>query len=116
MSPCRPARALSVLHIHGANDPRLGLRGRFGSPTIRGHAERWRRHAGCRTRRSTIDQQREQISWSGCRHNTRVKLIILRNYGHGWPGAFPPYGDPGDSFSASAHVADVLLHTSRRYW
>lgn len=112
-SHCRPARAVSVLHIHGAKDPRLGLRGRFGSPTIRGHAETWRRINGCRTRRTSADEQREQIAWSGCRRNTRVRLLILRHYGHGWPGALPPYGNPGDSFSASVYVADFLLQNAR---
>lgn len=114
MSPCRPARAVSVLHIHGANDRRLGLRGRFDSPTIRGHTEAWRRHAGCRTRSTAIDQQRERISWTRCRRNTRVQLVILRNYGHGWPGALPPYGMTGDTFSASDHIAAFLQRANRR--
>jgi polyhydroxybutyrate depolymerase len=113
-SPCRPARAISVLHIHGANDPRLALRGRFASPTIRGHAQAWRRHAGCRTRSRTVDEQLEQIAWSRCQDSARVRLIILHGYGHGWPGALPPYGQPSDTFSASAHVADFLIATNRR--
>ncbi len=40
--------------------------------------------------------------------------MILRNYGHGWPGALPPYGQTSDTFSASSHVVDFLLRASRR--
>lgn len=113
--PCRPARPVSVLHVHGGRDRRLGPRGGFlDSPSIRGVAHRWRRRDGCRAHRAARAPRLHRDRWTRCRGGARVRLDVLPAAPHGWPGALGPYGHAGDTYDASAEVGAFLAAARRR--
>jgi polyhydroxybutyrate depolymerase len=88
--PCRPARRVSVIHVHGLEDrlvPFEGGRGvypGFDWPPVQDGIDYWRTRDGCaeptvRSRGSAV------ISTSRCAKGTAVKLITVADAGHQWP-------------------------------
>lgn len=106
---CRPARPVSVLHIHGREDPSVHFDGGIlGAPWVRGAREvaaRWRVRNHCPAGRTQVQRTPElKISrTTGCRAGTEVQLVALAGFGHGWPGGEPPYGDPS-AYNATSEI------------
>lgn len=106
---CRPDRPVSVLHIHGRDDRRVRFDGAIlARPWIPGALEiarRWRVRNHC-PRGRTQTQRSPQLLISrttGCRRGTQVQLTALASFGHAWPGADAPYGEPS-TYNATAEI------------
>jgi len=107
VSPCRPHRPVSVLHIHALDDRQVRFDGRGfpGGPSVSQLFERWRSRNGCRQEAppdKLFDATRRR--WGACRSATRVELIALATGGHRWPGASPPYGNGPEAIDATSVV------------
>lgn len=106
---CRPKRPVSVLHIHGREDRRVHFEGAIlGRPWIPGALElarRWRMRNHCPSGRTLTLRNSELLirRTTGCRHSAQVQLVALENFGHGWPGADAPYGEPSP-YNASSEI------------
>jgi polyhydroxybutyrate depolymerase len=96
---CQPARPISVLLMHGTNDPLVPYR---GGEVVQGGAmvksapataSAWARLNGCATGRSSTDLPdtsddgtRVRLDRFACPGNTAVALYTIDGGGHTWPG------------------------------
>jgi polyhydroxybutyrate depolymerase len=118
LPPCHPRRPVSVLEVHGTDDPVVPYRGR-DSDGRRGAVlpwvQAWARRDGCpaRLRRNILAQRTVRIAWAPCRDRTSVAHIAIFGGMHQWPGATP--SDPGPAATISAaRVTWGFLQGARR--
>lgn len=106
---CRPERPVSVLHIHGRDDRRVRFEGAIlGRPWIPGALElarRWRVRNYCPSGRTRTQRSPELLvsRTTGCRQHAQVQLVAIENFGHAWPGASAPYGEPS-TYNATSEI------------
>jgi len=116
---CRPDRPVSVLHIHGRDDRAVRFEGAIlGQPWIPGALElarRWRVRNHCPSRRTQTQRSPELLisRTTGCRHYTQVQLVALQNFGHAWPSASAPQGEPS-AYNASSEIGRFFAGLMRR--
>jgi polyhydroxybutyrate depolymerase len=110
---CDPERPITVLHVHGSDDPFNPYEGgqtKGGGQveSVRETAAGWVRRDGCGgsgvTTRLTRDATR--TSWTACPAGTEVALVRVEGGGHAWPGGsqyLPPevVGETTQTFDAS---------------
>jgi polyhydroxybutyrate depolymerase len=93
---CRPARPVSVLHIHGLADPVAPFDGGVGvvaengeSPPVRDTIATFVAANGCSGQPRTEHPSAKVTvtTYSGCRSSTTVELYTIADMGHAWPGA-----------------------------
>ncbi len=113
--PCRPERAVSVLEIHGTDDPVVPYGGRENAE---GSVVRWlagwvrRDRCGPTGRRRVVAPRVQRTDWVGCRDGAAVSHLRIAGGGHQWPGATPP--DPGPASTISAADEAWRFLASRR--
>jgi polyhydroxybutyrate depolymerase len=91
---CRPARAVSMVAVHGLADHEVSFSGAQQSISA------WRSYDGC-----PIDARIRRTGpvthsvWAPCAFDTTVELYAVANSGHEWPGSSPPLAghDPPSS-------------------
>lgn len=116
LPPCRPARPVSVVDIHGTADPIVAYGGR--GPSRDGRVldvmARWARVNGC-ARTPRVDRRYAEAvtrhEWPRCRGNARVIHLAVRGGGHGWP---PLGGPPGVGIDAAQEIWKVFSRLRRR--
>jgi len=112
--PCRPAAPVSVLHIHGARDTRVSPQGgRFGAASLDETMRRWQERDRCRGWQATTHPGVTVRETARCADGAQVRLVVLPEGGHEWPGAAPPYGTPGGPYPATAEIADFVVRRPR---
>lgn len=101
---CQPSRPVSVLEIHGTEDPLLPYEGGAPDaveaagasyPSTRAMMQRWTEIDGCPPPlRPAIAGPVTTDTWEGCANGTTVKLITVQGGGHLWfaPGLGPANG------------------------
>jgi polyhydroxybutyrate depolymerase len=104
-----PTRAVPVLQIHSADDPRALYAGGLGPPfpgtnnrvfhqPVRAGLDQWIVADGCTTRPDSAEikigtgETATKLVWRGCRDGSEVAHWRLTGSGHGWPGLAPPPG------------------------
>jgi len=96
LPPCRPARPISVLDVHGTADRIVAYRGRGADHDGRVETvlEAWAQREGCRPepRERRIARYVTRLDWTGCRAGVRVAHLRVEGGGHAWP---PLGGPPG---------------------
>jgi polyhydroxybutyrate depolymerase len=116
---CRPKRPVSVLHIHGRDDRRVRFEGAIlGRPWVPGALElarRWRVRNHCPSGRTQTQRSLELLvsRTTGCRHDAQVQLVAIENFGHAWPGASAPYGEPS-TYNATSEIGRFFASLTRR--
>ena len=96
---CEPARAVSVLEMHGDADPIVPYGGDGpGSPnSAEGFASAWAARNGCAetpTHRR-LAPRAVRLDWPGCRGRSAVAHVRLLGFGHDVPGVNPRTSPPG---------------------
>lgn len=95
LPPCRPARPVSMLEIHGTSDrvvPYAGNPGvEDGRGAVRPWLAGWARRNGCRPgpRRRPAAHGTARLAWRG-RDGTRLEHLMILGGQHAWPGATRP--------------------------
>lgn len=126
-----PTRAIAVLHIHSADDPRALYDGGEGPPfpgTSRTHVaepvrpgiETWATINGCspgpvlqQTLVGTGDdegQTAERLVWD-CAEEASVEHLLLTGSGHGWPGT-----EVGRIWQSQLGPSTTLIDASEEVW
>jgi polyhydroxybutyrate depolymerase len=90
LPPCRPARRLPVLEIHGTADQVVPYGGKppdYGGSVAKWLAQ-WRRIDGCHGAAKRMEPATgvTEIAWRDCADQTRVEHVRLDHQAHGWPG------------------------------
>lgn len=93
-SSCEPAAPVSILSIHGSQDPIIPFAGvPEGPQALVGAVETmvfWKENAGCATSdRSAGVDGLDVRSWSDCEMGANVELIEILRGGHAWPRSGP---------------------------
>jgi polyhydroxybutyrate depolymerase len=93
VTPCHPARSVSVLEIHGADDPELPIAGGSTAglgtfPPTMSVMSRWARLDACSPRPGVSQSGTTKMTrWTGCRGRTAVVLDTITGGGHEWFGS-----------------------------
>lgn len=95
--PCRPARPVSILEMHGTDDSRSPFDG--GGPLnlspVLAVSQRWAQLDGCSSS-PTLTQSgiTKSSTWGSCQAGTVVRLDITAGGRHSWFGCHVPPCDP----------------------
>jgi polyhydroxybutyrate depolymerase len=87
---CPITRPVSVLVIHGTDDPTIPYYGREGQvPAVQSWVKAWADRNGCDPD-VYVTHPHENVqdrTWTNCEDNVTVKLITREGGGHVWPGS-----------------------------
>jgi polyhydroxybutyrate depolymerase len=102
---CQPVAPVSVLEIHGVEDPVVPYRGyepEGGPGAVFGFLSLWTALDRCSTPpvHQRIARHMLQLTWH-CETGTSVSHIKIYDFGHGWPGGHPAPGRLPGPTSAS---------------
>jgi polyhydroxybutyrate depolymerase len=104
VSPCRPARPVSVLAVHGTADRIVPAGGGVGRPRYLGTLPSVEESVApflaadqCPVParpRAAVQADARVTTYAGCRDGTAVETVLVEGGGHTWPGgaAFPAGG------------------------
>ena len=87
---CQPAHPVSVLVIHGTEDPIIPFEGQPGdSPPVETWLEAWAKHNGCDPTPAVSHSYEEttEKTWGGCDRDVVVTLEEINGGGHVWPNS-----------------------------
>lgn len=90
----KPARPVSLIHIHGSADQNVSLGGGIGAkaldrtpkPPVLDSIEFWARFNGCGAAELRQDGAVRQSRYGGGRDHTEVAFYVIEGGGHAWPG------------------------------
>jgi len=114
LDSCRPSRPVSVLEIHGTEDPivpyrggHLPLRGTPAVPATHELVARWAELNGCVTKpTSSTASVITTETWNSCSGGSKVRLMSIAGATHDYYApSLPP---PNNVLDASAVAADFL--------
>jgi polyhydroxybutyrate depolymerase len=97
---CSPARPVSILEMHGSEDPTVPYQGNSFAPSTESTAQRWvtlNRCAGNPTQ--TTGGITRTTLWTGCRGGTVVRLDTVVGGQHSWFSSDPARVGHGDAGS-----------------
>ncbi len=116
---CRPDSAVSILHIHAANDDHVLFNGGAGAQSrdaskvtnftsVPNTIDQWVQHNQCLPTLQRLFDQKEAFCevYRHCQNNTQVQLCVTQTGGHSWPGGVKPRTDESPSQAISA--VDVM--------
>ncbi|MBV8887542.1 MAG: dienelactone hydrolase family protein [Chroococcidiopsidaceae cyanobacterium CP_BM_RX_35] len=111
-SNCQPQAPVSMLMLNGTGDESVpyaggkidGVREAIAVPQT---AELWQQHNSCVSKANSQSGKQVDISrYSGCRGDSEVMLVTIKNIGHSWPSATSQTAKQG---TASAVNANQLI-------
>lgn len=122
LEECRPARAVSVIEIHGTDDPLVPYRGGHVQPpaaqastpvpptlTVVGH---WASLDGCpETPATRTHGPVTRTTWTGCRNGAMVGLVSIEGGGHTWFA--PSLGPANGAVDATRAIWDFFSEVGR---
>ncbi len=102
VAPCATGRPVSVLEIHGTDDPVVPYNGRAGLGSVPAWLGAWRSRDGCPPRSHQVQAAARvhRFVWVPCRDGAVVVHLRISGGKHQWPGAVP--ADPGPASTISA--------------
>lgn len=95
LDSCHPSRAVSVIEVHGTQDPLVpflggqisapGAESRAPLPSTQAIAQRWADLDGCSPQPAvTTTPPVTTAAWSGCRNRSALSLVSIDGGGHVW--------------------------------
>lgn len=116
--PCRPTKAIPVLHIHSAVDNKVPYAGGHGLanyyfPPVDSTLRVWAAIDGCNASPRVITDTTlyTYSQYTDCSKNTTVQLYLTKDGGHSWPGglqARPAADPPSAAFNATDLIWDFF--------
>lgn len=115
-SPCNPARAIPVLHMHSKLDQNVIYTGGIGigvsgiyCPPIDSVLNVFSLKNNCGNPSQVIfsNSLYTFTEWSSCTNNVTIQYYLTNDGGHGWPGGLP--GGPDSDTPSTAINANNLL-------
>ncbi|MFC2029360.1 alpha/beta hydrolase family esterase [Chloroflexota bacterium] len=106
---CEPLRPVSVLVIHGTDDPIIPYHGNErDTPPVHSWVQAWGERNGCDGEPSPSRPYPDvlQETWENCAEGAEVTLLSLEGGGHTWPGA--PLSVGMGSTSQHINATDVI--------
>ena len=85
---CQPTDPVSILGIHGMNDPLVLFDGDTVTQSIPTWAARWAEHNGCAATPDVEDDSDAGVrieTWGACADGVQVVLRTMTDLGHDWP-------------------------------
>jgi polyhydroxybutyrate depolymerase len=120
---CHPDRPVSVLAIHGSDDPEIPIEGgrsrvvqeEVAYAPMADVIQVWRELDGCFSKKTVTDQGPATRTLWSCGAGSQVEVMVVQGAGHAWPGApivNPPWG-PAAGLDASRTIADFFAAHER---
>jgi polyhydroxybutyrate depolymerase len=106
---CPIEQPVSVLVIHGTQDPTIPFYGREGEvPAVHDWVQAWAERNGCEVTPTLGQPQADvnQETWQNCQSDTAVTLLAREGGGHVWPGTLLAEQREGQPSSLTA--TDVI--------
>lgn len=131
VADCRPTNYVSVFHLHGTADTNMPIGGGKGSglsttffAPARGSVDAMAVINGCNVSSPaslvTSNTDVTALSWMGCRSNTEVRFVTVKNASHAWmghaaqsAGSSSYVGTPYPNLDATRAILSFLLSKSR---
>lgn len=126
---CKPAHPVSVLHIHGTDDPNVPISGGVGPNSVAGvdfpppmeATKTFARADGC-SAAPKVETSRENTDvkvtrWTGCTSRTTVVFLAVKGANHAWMGPTGGSGRTGPAYTdlaSSATAWNFLIQHPRR--
>lgn len=128
---CQPTNSVSVFHLHGTADTNMPIGGGKGSglsttvfASARGSVDAMAGINGCSVSSPvslvTSNADVTALSWTGCRSNTEVRFVTVKNASHAWmghaaqsAGSSSYVGTPYPNLDATRAILSFLLSKSR---
>jgi polyhydroxybutyrate depolymerase len=113
---CKPSRPVSVVHIHGADDENVPLKGGVGKKAVEKEdrapvqdtIDFWVKEDGCSVTANSKQPDVLMQNYGGCEGGTDVDYYIIQDGGHSWPG--------GDRISVILDKPSQALNASQVIW
>lgn len=93
---CQPSRPVPFIAFHGTADTTVPLEGGVMSqynityPSVPRFMQAWADNNQCQqSTTTTLNDEVEETAYSDCAQNAEVKLYVIENGGHTWPGDDP---------------------------
>jgi polyhydroxybutyrate depolymerase len=131
VADCRPTNSVSVFHLHGTADMNVPIDGGKGSglsatvfASARGSVDAMAALNGCNVSSPVslvaANADVTALSWTGCRSNTEVRFVKVKNASHAWmghaaqsAGSSSYLGTPYPNLDATRAILSFLLSKSR---
>lgn len=112
VSDYRPSRPISILELHGTDDPNVPFGGipEHGIPSVTETMQQWARLDACGSPAKSQAGIVATTAWTSCAQGTRVTLMAVQGGHHVWFGCTGPclsFSVPGEP-NASAVVLAFL--------
>ncbi|MGE5625852.1 MAG: alpha/beta hydrolase family esterase [Bacillota bacterium] len=120
ISPCRPTNPVAVVHIHGAQDENVPLKGGVGAKQlgtkeirkpVQDTIDFWVKEDGCSTNAKSELPGVERVNYSGCAAGAEVDYYVIQDGGHAWPGGKQMAGfldKPSNALDATSIIWDFF--------
>ena len=91
---CKPAQAMSVFHIHGADDQNVPIGGGVGKKAhekevrapVQESIDFWVKQDGCSVTVHSKESDVDMTNYGGCKDGSEVAYFVILDGGHAWPG------------------------------
>ena len=121
---CKPAQAVSVFHIHGAEDQNVPIQGGVGKKAhekeqrapVQDTIDFWVKQDGCSVTVHSKEPDVDMTNYGGCRDGSEVAYFVIQDGGHAWPGGqrIASFLDkPSDALNATSEIWRFLKEHSK---
>ncbi|MFN8347051.1 MAG: PHB depolymerase family esterase [Spirosomataceae bacterium] len=119
--PCKPSRAVPILHIHSKLDakvPYAGGTGIFGYyfPPVEDGLNTWLNNDGCPSAAKTVTNFANYTltKWTNCQNNSTIEFYFTNDGGHSWPGGLHSRA-AADEPSTAINANDLIWDFFQKY-
>ena len=91
---CKPSQAVSVFHIHGAEDQNVPIGGGVGKKAhekelrapVQESIDFWVKRDGCSVTVRSQEPDVDMVNYGGCDAGSEVSYFVIQDGEHAWPG------------------------------
>lgn len=119
--PCKPSRAVPILHIHSKLDEKVPYGGGVGIfgfyfPPVEDGLNTWVKNDGCNatTKTVTILNKYTLIKWTNCNNSSTIEFYFTHDGGHSWPGGLHSRA-AADEPSTAINANDLIWAFFQKY-